>query len=284
MRAFESVARKGTLQEAAGELLVSASAVSHQIRSLELFLGLKLFTRGPEGLTLTPEGAGYAAELSAALDRIDAATQGALGAAADGPVRVQVLASFAQLWLIPRLADFLGSNPDVTVDVRTDTEEQPLDGSDIDLAVVYGDTAPDIAVHDLLVEEEIFPVAGPAWLAENGLSSIDDIGGRCMIGCGLVPEEWGDWLAGASGGARQAPRPQLMFDARAQVLEAAAEGLGLAMNRSPFGEGLMSAGRLAAPFAYRHRTGRCYWLVVPDRAAARPGVKRLRAWFLSQAA
>lgn len=52
MRAFESVARKGTLQEAAGELLVSASAVSHQIRSLELFLGLKLFTRGPEGLTL----------------------------------------------------------------------------------------------------------------------------------------------------------------------------------------------------------------------------------------
>ncbi|RBI83804.1 transcriptional regulator [Rhodosalinus halophilus] len=282
MRAFEAAARKGALQDAADELLISPSAVSHQIKSLELFLGVKLFTRGPEGLTLTPEGAAYAGRLSAALDSIDAATQTALGAAAEGPVRVQALASFAQLWLIPRLGDFLASNPDVPVEVRTDTEDHPLDGSDTDLAILYAEATPEGAVCDRLMGEEIFPVAAPAWLADNALATPDDLSAHCLIGCGLAPGEWSDWLAGA-GAAHRAVRPQLMFDARSQVLEAAAEGLGLAMNRSPFGAGMLRTGRLAAPFAYRHRTGFAFWVVVPERAATRPGVKRLRAWLLSQA-
>lgn len=283
MRAFEATARKGTLQDASDELLISASAVSHQIKSLEIFLGVKLFLRKPKQLELTPEGAAYYEQLSEALDRIDAATRRTEAARDTGGIKIRVFQSFAQLWLIPRLAGFLSSNPDVPVEFSSRMDDdRSLGGSDVDLAVVYAEEPPAEFICDLLMEEVIFPVCAPGYLAEaEPLETAHDVFSHCLIGCDLVSDEWQGWLrnAGVDPGEK---RPQLMFDTRSQVLQAAVEGLGLAMNRSPFGEGLLRSGQLVAPFGHRAVTGSAYYLVAPERSDTRPAVKRLRAWLLSQ--
>ncbi|MWD27824.1 LysR family transcriptional regulator [Aquicoccus sp. SCR17] len=284
MRAFEATARKGSLQDASDELLISASAVSHQIKSLEIFLGVKLFVRKAKGLELTTEGAAYFEQLAEALDRMDAATRRTEAARDTGAIKIRVFQSFAQLWLIPRLAGFMSSNPDIPVQFTSRGEDEALGGSDVDLAVVYADAPPAEFICDRLIEEEIFPVCAPDYLAgAEPLETAQDVFAHCLIGCDLVADEWQGWMSGA-GVAPGNKRPQLMFDTRSQVLQAAVEGLGLAMNRSPFGEGLLRSGKLVAPFGHKQVTGFAYYLVAPERSDTRPAVKRLRAWLLSQIA
>src|SRR5512134_2343848 len=121
--AFEVVARLGSINKAADELNVTASAVSHQIANLEGFVGRKLFERTSRGLVLTPVGERYHRELSGALALIASAAQNARSSEGVEVLRVHVSPSFASLWLMPRLSAFLAAHPDLRIQLSASHTE-----------------------------------------------------------------------------------------------------------------------------------------------------------------
>ncbi|MDQ3559089.1 MAG: LysR substrate-binding domain-containing protein [Pseudomonadota bacterium] len=278
LRAFEAAARHLSLSKAADELRISPSAVSHQVKALEIFVGSKLLLRSGAGLRLTGSGTALVEGLGGALDVIETCTMRVMHHTEEGTLSVHLFQSLAQLWLIPHLSDFLGSNPDISVQLITKPDSLDPAVSLIDVDIRYATAPPSEPDFIKLFEEVIYPVVAPNYLKLVGpLDTPADLMGRRLIGCDYEPGEWEFWFR-AIGVGETAARPQLMFDERAHSIQAAVEGLGVAMNRRPFGENLIRQGVLLAPFSERIRTEAAYYLIVSPRAASLPRVKRFTAW------
>ena len=278
LRAFEAAARHLSLSIAADELRISPSAVSHQVKALEIFVGSKLLIRSGTGLELTVSGAALLDGLGGALDTIEASTLRVMKHSEEGTLTVHLFQSLAQLWLIPYLSDFLASNPDISVQLVTKPDKVDLSGSLIDVDIRYSLGPPGEPDAIKLFDEVIYPVVSPSYLKLVGpLDTPADAAGRRLIGCDYVPDEWEVWFR-AVGVGEMAIHPQLMFDSRAHSIQAAVEALGIAINRRPYGENLIRQGVLLAPFPERIRTSGAYYVIVPPRAASLPRVKRFTAW------
>lgn len=282
LRAFEALARRKTLQAAADELYVSSSAVSHQVKSLETFLSAKLFVRSSTGLELTPIGEQFLVGLGDALDRIEATTLGVLHNRRKGGLTVHLYQSLAQLWLIPQLGDFLSSNPDISVKMVTGVDEIDLSGTDIDLSIRYARSKPSGShVVEKLIDEVIVPVCSPEYLRNYGpIDSAAALLNHRLIGSSYEPDEWNTWL-NAAGIDIPSIETRLTFDKRSLLLQAASDGLGVAMNRRPYGDLMIKQGILVAPVPHAVRTGYSYYLVAPQRSSILPHVKQFKAWLSS---
>ena len=280
LRAFEATARLGKQTEAAAELHISTSAISHQIRALESYLGIPVFRRSPKGLTLTAAGQSYFERISAALDIISEATAEKISSVDDTPLKLHMYPSLANLWFIPNLKRFSESHPAQRVTVTTLPEHIVLPGSDTDAAIVYSESPPASAYVDLLFAEVIVPVCSPAFLAENGpIDSVEQLLSHHLIGSHIDPEEWTQW-ARLCGFEQNIPPRHLSFDNRSNALQAAREGLGLAMDRRPSGEVQKAQGLLVEPIARPVQTGWSYYFVTSERAHALSRVKKIRTWLL----
>jgi len=281
LRAFETTCRLGRQSAAASELRISASAVSHQIRVLERFLGLVLFHRTPTGPVLTPDGEAYARRVSAALDILSDATAERLASADDTPLKIHMFQSLANLWFVPQLEQFLARNPKQRVIVQTTPEILPLAGSGIDAMIVYARDRPAGASVDHMFDETVVPVCSPAYLVKRGpINDVADVLGQKLIASAVYADEWRAW-ADAMGATTPAPRPHLFFDNRASVLAAAREGMGLALDRRPFGTLQRNRGALICPLDAAHPTGWSYWLLCNDGSPHMKSLRKLRKWVLS---
>ncbi len=281
LRAFEATARLGKQSNAANELLISTSAISHQIRSLEAFLGLTLFRRHTGGVTLTEEGVAYQKEISAALDLIEQATKASRRAADDTPLKLHMFQSLANLWLIPNLRDLAEGLTDLRVAFVSHPEIVNLSGSDIDAAIIYSDKPPDTAFHCLLFEEVMIPVCSPDYLTREGpFTSVEGVIFHRLIGSTRHQDEWSAWAAGC-GVSSEPSMVSLSFDSRANVLRAAQEGLGLAMDRRPFGDRQKSRGVLVEPIRKSIATGWSYYFITTERGDSLARVRSMRAWLLA---
>ena len=281
LRAFEATCRLGLQSAAAGELNVSASAISHQIRVLERFLGAVLFHRTPSGPVLTRDGDAYFRRISGALDILSDATAERLATSDDTPLAIHMFQSLANLWFVPQLERFLDRNPDLRVIVQTMPEHLTLSGSGIDAMIVYARDKPAGPSVDHMFEETVVPVCSPAYLARRGpIRDVEDILGHKLIASAVYADEWRIW-ADAMGAAIPAPRPHLFFDNRANVLEAAREGLGIALDRRPFGTLQRSRGALVCPLDAARPTGWSYWLMCSDSSPHMQSVQKLRKWVLA---
>jgi LysR family glycine cleavage system transcriptional activator len=281
LRAFEAAARAGSLADAAEELLISSSAVSHQIKSLETFVSARLFLREQTGLKLTEIGEKYLEGLGDALDRIEASTLSVMQHTKNGGLTIHLFQSLAQMWLIPQLDDFLSSNPEITVKLMTKPDQIEFSGSSIDVGIRYAFEAPAEHMCEKLMDEIIAPVVSPDYLRHNGpIGTPEDLLGRRLIGCDYDPQEWDFWFEKMGvPGSNQTPK--LMFDSRSHALLAASEGMGVAMNRRPFGDLLLKRGSLIAPFTEEVKTGAAYYFIAPKRSAGLARVKHFKAWLLS---
>ncbi len=280
LRAFEATARLGKQTAAAAELHISTSAISHQIRALESYLGVPVFRRDPRGLSLTPAGQSYFERISAALDIISEATVEKISSVDDTPLKLHMYPSLANLWFIPSLKKFSEAFPEQRVTVTTLPEHVVLPGSDTDAAIVYGETAPDATYADHLFAETIVPVCSPDFLAENGpIDSVEQLLSHHLIGSHIDPEEWTQW-ARLCGYERDIPPRHLSFDNRSNALQAAREGLGLAMDRRPSGELQKAKGLLVEPIARPVQTGWSYYFVTSERSHSLARVRKIRSWLL----
>lgn len=281
LRAFEALARRRSLGEAADELLISPSAVSHQVKALEVFVGAKLVVRNATGMALTEQGEAMFEGLRDALDKIEASTLRVVGHRHMGTLTVHLYHSLAQLWLIPQLGDFLGSNPDILVKCVTKPDEADFVGTSLDAAIRYARERPSEPLAIRLIDEVMFPVVSPAYLKAGGpLQTPDDLVGKRLIACEHEIGEWRYWFT-AVGLDAENGAPQLVFDTRGQALQAAAEGLGVALNRRPSGDLMLARGALVAPLPGQVETGIAYYLVAPQRSASHLRVTRFAAWLSS---
>ena len=273
LRAFEAAARHLSLTHAGRELHVTQSAVSHQVQNLEEELGVQLFRRLPRSLRLTPAGEALAATAREAFGRIEEAAR-SLGRR---PARlcVSVLPSFAARWLLPRLPRFRASWP--RLDLRIHASREPCDFAKdgVDVALRYGRGGWKGLEADKLLSEEIFPVCTPR-LARS-LRSPADLRRRVLLHdeVGAAHGGWAEWLR-AAGAPQIDARQGIFFTDAHLMLQAAADGQGVALARSALAEGDLTAGRLVKPFEYAMPSRFHYFLVHPPAAAARPEVRAFR--------
>src|SRR2546430_7468492 len=279
LRAFEAAARHSSLTLAGRELHVTQSAVSHQVRNLEEELGVRLFQRLPRSLRLTPAGEALAATAREAFGRIEEAAR----SIDRRPARlcVSVLPSFGALWLLPRLRRFRAAWP--RLDLRIHASREPCDFArdGVDVALRYGRGGWKGLTAEKLLSEQIFPVCSPRLV--RSLRKPSD-----LLRCVLLHDEvraaahggWPEWLR-AAGAPPVDARQGIFFTDAHLMLQAAADGQGVALARSALAEGDLAAGRLARPFPQAVPSRYHYFLVHPPAYAARPEVRAFRNFLWS---
>jgi LysR family glycine cleavage system transcriptional activator len=236
LRAFEGAARLGSLRRAGEELSLSVSAISHQIKSLEGFLGISLFQRDKNKLRLTVTGKNYLLELTRALDLIATATARIEQERHSKSVSVNLFSSLAALWLLPRLASFRKLEPNI--DVRVITTNDPIDFRTglVDMAIRYSKQPPQAAKTALLFKETVFPVCSPSYREEFlRFEPTSDLSRQTLITCQASPQEWPQWFQYIDFTGKPSQHT-IDVDSRALALEAAVDGLGIAMGRTPYAD------------------------------------------------
>jgi LysR family glycine cleavage system transcriptional activator len=255
LRTFEAAARHASFSRAADELGVTHGAVSKQIRMLEEDLGRPLFIRSVRRVKLTAAGRELMAEVSPALERIATATVALRRSPVQqtGQVRINSRPSFALRWLIPHLPRFVRAHPGIEPQVITSTLEPvrlPPAGFDIVIRradAPGGGTWPTGMPHQPFLREGAFPVAAPALLAERPIGKPGDLAAYVLLQTATREKDWQDWLVRA-GCAGLRPSGELWFEHQQFTLQAAIDGMGVALGLSVLAEIDLAAGRLAPVF------------------------------------
>jgi LysR family transcriptional regulator, glycine cleavage system transcriptional activator len=275
LRAFEAAGRHANFVRAAGELSVTPAAVSQQVRSLENFLGIRLFTRRARGVELTATGAEYASSLGLFLDQLALATERVRRTAEPRRLTIATTPSFAARWLMPRLTGFLELHPELDVRLSTSNAIADFAHQDIDVAVRYGTGSwPGVKAH-LLLTAELFPVCSPSFrLRSKPLRVPDDLRPRALLR--LAMDDWPKWLEAAGVGGRRAEGPQ--FSDVGLLTQAAVAGQGIALGQSVIVADDLAAGRLIEPFKLRIPSGLAYYLVAPPEMFQSRKVAAFHRW------
>lgn len=275
LRAFEAVARHLSFIKAAHELCVSQSAVSHQVHKLEDYLGQSLFVRRTRAIDLTAVGAAYYQQIRPALEQIALATQELLAPSTRQVLHVGLLASFATLWLAPRLTDFSRRHPEIQLELQPAIELANVAGAEVDLAIRYG-KGPWPKVHATrFLAEQLSPVCSPELKATTLAQA------PLLMSRSHQPFEWDDWSA--RHGVNLAPHPQVMLHDYNIVVEAAVAGQGLAMGRRRLIQRHLDQGRLVQAFDLPPLDSQIgYWLVTAENGAS-PTAHCFAQWLQEQA-
>jgi DNA-binding transcriptional LysR family regulator len=292
LRGFEAAGRRLSFTQAAAELNLTQSSISRQVAALERQVGKKLFVRRTRALALTGAGEQLLRVVRQALATIDRTVDEIRGAAGPPRVALTTYASFASLWLVPRLAAFQRAHPEI--EIRIDASDRFVDieaeGMDFALRRSLPRLAPDGAVE--LVAEEIAPAVSRTLLERSGgtieapvdllrlpLLEVDD--GTPVSSASA----WSRWFEFA-GVPLEAQRPaagKLYFTFIDQTVQAAVRGQGVVLGRQPFLDDLLAAGQLIAPFPQlRLRTGYAYYLIENRERRELPHVARFRDWLLAE--
>lgn len=283
LRAFEAAGRLGSFKEAAAELHVTHGAVSQHVRALETWLGAPLFERHNRRVALTPAAKAYLAAIGPLFDQLAQATaRYGVPAAVPRTLTVNASATFTLRWLVPRLATFRAAHPDV--EVRVDTSNDPLDSlkDDYDIIIRGGpDTFYGYATHAFLTEERL-PVCSPALLQRAPLRAPGDLRHHTLLHTSSLPRLWPDWLAIARIPALR-PAATLTFDHFYLTLQAAIDGIGIAMGPTALVSNDLAAGRLVIPFDSPRLPSRSYCTYVPDEKVEDELVVLFHAWLAREA-
>ncbi|MCR9257331.1 MAG: transcriptional regulator GcvA [Alphaproteobacteria bacterium] len=283
LKAFDSAARHLSFTKAAAELYVTQAAVSHQIKSLEEWLGVPLFRRGTRSLLLTDAGQAYRPKIRNALDMIEEATGSIHVGEKSGKLTVTVLQSFASSWLVPRLGSFQQAHPEIDVRVSATDDLVDFNSEDIDCGIRYGVGDYKGLHSELVMSEVIFPVCSPRLLeGEHPLKAPADLVHHTLLH-DVMRETWSSWLD-AAGVDGVNPNRGPTFSHSYMVFQAAIQGQGVALGRSILVQDALAAGRLVKPFDMSLTAVDAYYFVCPLRTAERPKVKAFRDWLMKEAA
>jgi LysR family transcriptional regulator, glycine cleavage system transcriptional activator len=282
LRIFEAAGRLGSFKRASEELHVTPSAVSHGVRVLEEWLATPLFERTRQGLTLTAEAAAFLASVQGALTALSQETERLAGRRATGRLSISVAPTFAARWLLPRLSDFAQRHPDVLIAIDTSRRSMRLPADGVDLAIRMAAGRRPGGRWVPLARESLLPVCSPRYAALLEGSSADRSFARAtLVHVTTVSEDWSAWLAAAGLGRPAAPQ-DIRVDTIQLALEAAAQGLGIALGRTPLIENDLATGRLVPAHELSAPCKTRYWLVCTDREFDRPETRLFRNWILEQ--
>jgi LysR family glycine cleavage system transcriptional activator len=285
LRAFEAAARHLSFTNAASELNVTQTAISHQIRRLEEELGIRLFVRQNRALALTPEARDYLPGVRAAFNDLRQATDRVLRRDNDHVLTVSTLASLAAKWLLPRLSSFQEAHPGIDVRITTSTALVDFRTGDVDAAIRYGRGNWAGLRADWLTADELFPVCSPALLSgDRPLRCPEDLANQTLLhSSGGYDDDWRLWLTAAGLPTNISKQPGLTFDLILMTVQAAIDGFGVAMGRTSYVEADIAKGRLVVPFEITLPADAGFYLVSPEARADSPKLRAFRQWLVASA-
>jgi len=283
LQAFEAVARRRSFALAAAELHLTASAISHQVARLESQLGVRLLERSAHGVRLSAAGEQYLSRVSGALTAIGAATDDMQHGVANS-LYVHSSPSIATLWLMPRLPAFAQAYPEIALNLSAAHIHSDFALGPVDLDIRYGVPRwPDLVVEPLF-EERILPLASPAFIRSHRLKRIEQLLDTPLIQSNVNVVQWVDWFSAYS--AKRPPeRFTLRFDRAQMAMDAAALGLGVALESSTLAGRYLSEGTLQPIFGLDKAVRvKAHFAVYPARHGKRPAVEAFLAWLHAEAA
>ena len=283
LQAFEAVARRRSFALAAAELNLTASAISHQVSRLEEQLDVRLFERSAHGVRLSPAGEHYLMHVGAALNAIATATDD-LRQGIRNSLYVHTAPSIASLWLMPRLHHFAQAYPEISLNLSAAHTPSDFALGQADIDIRYGIPQWGDLVVEPLFEEAIVPLASPAFIKAHKLKRAEQLLDLPLIQSNVSIVQWSDWF-GRFTRLRAPDRFSLRFDRAQMSLDAATQGLGVALESAVNAGGHLADGRLKAPFGMDQAVRvKAHFAVYPERHAKRPAVEAFLSWLHSEAA
>lgn len=281
---FEAAARTSNFTRAAEELHVSQAAVSKQIRQLEEGLGFALFERAGRRVQLSPRGTQLHGKVSAAFNYLADAVDELSVKRGTVVVTLAANTAISHFWLSEVLKDFRNHHPNFAAGIRTITSDQTPDlfHDAVDIAVVYDASQRIDWTGQLLFEEEIFPVASPAYIEDHALTGD---GPEALLSQTLLEYErlepnwinWAAWFASLGIDARRVKATEYGNN-YVVLVDAAIRGRGVTLGTRYLLDGEIQAGRLARLSSLSVRPGRGYFLMRNGQRPPRPEVEQLYRW------
>ncbi len=303
LRVFEAASRHLSFKEAANELSITQAAVSHQIKSLEEYLGVELFRRAGRGVQLTEAARACLPKLREGFESLAAAVETIRERAEETELLITAPPVFTARWLMPRLADFAKREP--RVELRVFGSSKMVDAGALDSAALVGnldlrDDASGVEIHlgggtypgyraDHLFDVATVAVASPALArGDPPLERPEDLARHVLLhddAMDLIAHgsAWQKWLEAAGVADRVDGSRGPHFSSNILSLEAASQKLGVALALKPLVDDDIESGRLCAPFNVELKPQSAYYLVCPEVIAERPAVAAFRKWLLEQA-
>ena len=302
LRVFEAAARHLSFKDAANELSITQAAVSHQIKSLEEYLGVELFRRAGRRVQLTEAARACLPRLREGFDSLAAAVEMIRERAAETDLLITAPPVFTARWLMPRLADFAKREP--KIELRVFASSKMVDAGALDSPTLVSgldlrEDASGVEIHlggghypgyraDRLFGVSMTAVASPELVKGNPpLREPADLAHHVLLhddAMELVAggNAWQRWLENAGVGERVDASRGPRFSSNILSLEAASQKLGVALALKPLVDADLASNRLCAPFEAEMRPQSAYYLVCPEVIAERPAVAAFRKWLLEQ--
>ena len=279
LRVFEAAGRTASFALAAEELDLSPSAVSHSIRKLEDTIGMRLFQRSAREVTLTREGAILLEHVQRGMEEM---RRGMALITLDepSPLRLHTAPSFATQWLLPRLAGFVRTHPDIDLRISASTDYARFEEDDFDLDIVYGEPKSSHYEKVPLAVEKLTPLCAPE-LARH-IHKPEDLYKQTLIQCDVQLLQWKGWFE-----ANQLTSPQhygLHFDRSAMAIAAAVDGLGVVLESTLLADNELKKGNLVTPLMESTQEIRYigHYLVYPKRLHYHSAFEIFKDWLLDQ--
>ncbi|HRH88980.1 MAG TPA: LysR substrate-binding domain-containing protein [Rubrivivax sp.] len=290
LRGFDAAARHLSFTTAAAELNLTQSSISRQIAALEQQVGKALFVRKTRALLLTPAGAQLQQAVLQALQAVDRSVDAIRGVGELQRVTLSTYASFASLWLVPRLALFQRDHPGIEIRLDASDRVVDLDAEDVDIAIRWIPRHKLPANATLLIDDELAPAISPRLLQGRRLRKPAELVQWPLLDLddavpGAQRLNWATWFDFAGAGSVRPAAGRLVFSFVDQAVQAAVRGQGVALVRSPFLQDVLASGDLVMPFPQlRMPGGYRHVLVLSRQVGRRPHVQAFVAWLNEQIA
>ena len=282
LRAFEATARHLSVSKAAVELCVTPGAISQQVKQLEDTLGVALLQRKGRSIELTDAGLVLRPQLTQALDVIGLALDSVARAHSSSTLKLTLLPTLAEKWLMPRLAHFHGAHPELDIQIMTSFRSVELEMEGVDMASWIGTGLPPGVDGVRLFDDEFLPVCSPRLL--QGAAKVKqprDLAAFTFLHSVPRVDDWHQWLAKA-GEPRLKPVNSLSFGNSSLAIQAALDGVGVAMVQYEYVKANLAAGNLVAPFDMRVRGRNGYYLVWSAQRRGSTAFNQFRDWVLEE--
>ena len=286
LQAFECAARHGSFTRAAGELSLTQSAVSRQVKDLEQHLGTLLFERVRQRVVLSDDGKRFLPEARKLLQQSEATMLRAMASAdARQTLSVATLPTFGSRWLSPRLPHFVASHPGTVLNIGSRSAPFDFEDEDFDLAIHYGQPVWARATSIYLCSETIIPVASRALLNASprpqGIITPAGLADQPLLQLATRPKLWSQWFAMAGVEAHTAFRGHRL-DQFSMIIEAAISGMGYALVPRYLIETELRTGALEVVVDLPMQTENSYYVVTPETKQTLPLAQAFTDWLLGQ--
>ncbi len=280
LRVLDTFCRCGSVTRAATSLHVTPGAVSQQLKQLEALLGMRLFIKSGRLLELSPVARQLALKLGEQFDRLEAVLAESLSKSEESRLRIVVSPDFAAKWLMPKLSTFYETHKDIDLDIATSGKREDLHVDNADFSLRYGDGLWEDVRAELLYMDELVPVCSPS--IATSLTSPRDFLKHKWIHSSRRPDAWGVW-SDVIGLSAQSPQRSIELANLSLCIEAAANGLGIALTQKAYLTSDLNDGRITPANRFSVATGAGIYLIYDSHSLDSSAVRRFKNWICGQA-